>query len=144
MRDLLDERSAFTPVVIKELIGAHASDHVAIVTVQHNPGLLRDELLASDVGDAHNSFQEPENFLVAGGRRGRQERVLVEGTYYVNRLFATVEFIAKTVIPVGFVGVVVSYIGRKGIDTSDSEYSHGELVESGCRGVWRDPMMPGK
>ncbi|MEP7101483.1 MAG: SPFH domain-containing protein [Burkholderiales bacterium] len=144
MRDLLDERSAFTPVVIKEVIGTHASDQVAIVTVQDGPGLIRDELLAPDVGDAHNSFQEPENFLVAGGRRGRQERVLVEGTYYINRLFATVEFIAKTVIPVGFVGVVVSYIGRKGIDTSGSEYSHGELVESGCRGVWRDPMMPGK
>ena len=144
MRDLLDERSAFTPVVIKEVIGTHASDQVAIVTVQDGPGLVRDELLAPDVGDTHNSFQEPEAFLVAGGRRGRQERVLVEGTYYVNRLFATVEFIAKTVIPVGFVGVVVSYIGRKGIDTSGTEYSHGELVESGCRGVWRDPMMPGK
>jgi uncharacterized membrane protein YqiK len=144
MRDLLDERSAFTPVVIKEVTGTHASDQVAIVTVQDGPGLIRDELLAADVGDSHNSFQEPEAFLVAGGRRGRQERVLVEGTYYVNRLFATVEFIAKTVIPVGFVGVVVSYTGRKGVDTSGSEYSHGELVESGCRGVWRDPLMPGK
>jgi len=144
MRDLLDERSAFTPVVIKEATGAHASDQLAIVTVQDGPGLLRDELLAPDVGDTHNSFQEPEHFLKAGGRRGRQERVLVEGTYYINRLFATVELIAKTVIPVGFVGVVVSYIGRKGEDTSGSEYSHGELVEGGCRGVWRDPMMPGK
>jgi uncharacterized membrane protein YqiK len=96
------------------------------------------------VGDAHNSYQEPERFLAAGGRRGRQERVLVEGTYYVNRLFATVEFINKTIIPVGFVGVVVSYTGRKGEDMSGSEYSHGELVQTGCRGVWRDPLMPGK
>jgi uncharacterized membrane protein YqiK len=144
MRELLDERSAYTPVVIKEATGTHASDQLAIVTVQDGPALARDELLAPDVGDSHHSFQEPEAFLAAGGRRGRQERVLVEGTYYINRLFATVEFIAKTVIPVGFVGVVVSYIGRKGIDTSGSEYTHGELVESGCRGVWRDPMMPGK
>jgi len=45
---------------------------------------------------------------------------------------------------VGFVGVVVSYTGRKGADTSGSEYSHGELVETGCRGVWRDALMPGK
>jgi uncharacterized membrane protein YqiK len=144
MRDLLDERGAFTPVVIKEATGTHASDQLAIVTVQDGPALARDELLAPDVGDSHQSFQEPEAFIAAGGRRGRQERVLVEGTYYINRLFATVEFIAKTVIPVGFVGVVVSYIGRKGEDTSGAEYSHGELVESGCRGVWRDPMMPGK
>jgi len=144
MRGVLDERSAFKPVVIKEVAGTHDSDQLAIVTVQDGPGLPKDELLAADVGDSHNSFQEPEKFLAAGGKRGRQERVLVEGTYYINRLFATVEFIRKTVIPVGFVGVVVSYTGRKGDDLSGKEYSHGELVESGCRGVWRDPLMPGK
>lgn len=144
MRDVLDERNAFTPVVIKEVSGSHDSDQLAIVTVQDGPGLPKDELLAPDVGDAHNSFQEPEQFLAAGGKRGRQERVLVEGTYYINRLFATVEFIKKTIIPVGFVGVVVSYTGKKGDDVSGSEYSHGELVETHCRGVWRDPLMPGK
>jgi uncharacterized membrane protein YqiK len=80
MRDLLDERQAFTPVVIKEVAGTHDSDQLAIVTVQDGPGLPKDELLAPDVGDIHNAFQEPEKFLAAGGRRGRQERVLVEGT----------------------------------------------------------------
>ncbi|MGB7191920.1 MAG: SPFH domain-containing protein [Collimonas pratensis] len=144
MRGVLDERSGFTPVVLKEVAGTHDSDQLAIVTVQDGPGLPKDELLAPDVGDSHNSFQEPEKFLAAGGQRGRQERVLVEGTYYINRLFATVELIKKTIIPVGYVGVVVSYTGRKGSDLSGKEYSHGELVESGCRGVWRDPLMPGK
>jgi uncharacterized membrane protein YqiK len=144
MRGVLDERSGFTPVVLKEVAGTHDSDQLAIVTVQDGPGLPKDELLAPDVGDTHNSFQEPEKFLAAGGQRGRQERVLVEGTYYINRLFATVELIKKTIIPVGYVGVVVSYTGRKGSDLSGKEYSHGELVESGCRGVWRDPLMPGK
>lgn len=144
MREVLDERGGFTPVVIKEASGEHASDQLAIVTVQDGPALPRDELLAPDVGDGHNSFQEPELFLQAGGRRGRQERVLVEGTYYINRLFATVEFIQKTIIPLGFVGVVVSYTGAKGEDVSGSEYSHGELVQSGQRGVWREPLMPGK
>ncbi len=144
MRGVLDERGGFTPVVIKETTGSHDSDQLAVVTVQDGPGLLKDELLAPDVGDSHNAFQEPEKFLAAGGRRGRQERVLVEGTYFINRLFATIEFIKKTVIPVGYVGVVVSYTGHKGTDLSGTEYSHGELVESGCRGVWRDPLMPGK
>lgn len=144
MRDLLDERKAFTPVVIKEVAGTHGSDQIAIVTVQDGPGLHRDELLAPDVGDVHNAFQEPEKFLAAGGRRGRQERVLVEGTYYINRLFATVEFLSKTIIPMGYVGVVVSYTGHRGDDLSGTDYSHGELVESGCRGVWREPLMPGK
>jgi len=144
MRELLDQRRGFSPLVIKGTEDSHNSDLLAVVTVQDGPALPRDELLAPDVGDAHNSFQEPERFLKAGGKRGRQERVLVEGTYYINRLFATVELINKTVIPVGFVGVVVSYTGRKGNDVSGAEYSHGELVESGCRGVWRDPLMPGK
>jgi uncharacterized membrane protein YqiK len=144
MRELLDQRKGFSPVIIKGAEGEHDSDLLAIVTVQDGPALPKDELLAPDVGDVHNSYQEPEKFLAAGGHRGRQERVLVEGTWYINRLFATVEFIRKTVIPVGFVGVVVSYTGRRGNDLSGSEYSHGELVESGCRGVWRDPLMPGK
>ena len=144
MRELLDQRRGFSPLVIKGAEESHASDLLAVVTVQDGPALPRDELLAPDVGDHHNSFQEPEKFLKDGGKRGRQERVLVEGTYYINRLFATVELINKTVIPVGFVGVVVSYTGRKGNDVSGADYSHGELVETGCRGVWRDPLMPGK
>jgi uncharacterized membrane protein YqiK len=144
MRELLDQRRGFSPLVIKGTEDSHASDLLAVVTVQDGPALPRDELLAPDVGDHHNSFQEPEKFLKDGGKRGRQERVLVEGTYYINRLFATIELINKTVIPVGFVGVVVSYTGRKGNDMSGTDYSHGELVETGCKGVWRDPMMPGK
>ena len=144
MREVLDQRHGFAPLVIKGYEDDRTSDRLAVVTVHDGPALQSDELLAPDVGDTHNSFQEPEMFLGAGGRRGRQQRVLVEGTYYINRLFATVEMIDKTVIPVGFVGVVVSYTGRKGADMSGEDYSHGELVETGCRGVWRDPLMPGK
>jgi uncharacterized membrane protein YqiK len=70
--------------------------------------------------------------------------VLVEGTYYINRLFATIEMIPKTVVEVGTVGVVVSYTGEIGPDISGAEYRHGELVENKQRGVWRDPLLPGK
>ena len=64
----------------------------------------------------------PDRFLNAGGLRGRQLQVLVEGTYYLNRLFATVEMIPKTIIEVGFVGVVVSYHGGVGEDLSGEDY----------------------
>ncbi len=70
--------------------------------------------------------------------------MLTEGTYFVNRLFATVELINKIVVPVGYAGVVVSYYGPKGADTSGEEYRHGELVAMGNRGVWSEPLMPGK
>ena len=69
----------------------------------------------------HNNFQDPERFLQAGGRRGRQLQVLAEGTYYINRLFATVETIPKTVVEVGNVGVVVSYAGGVGTDLSGAD-----------------------
>ncbi|HEY4561346.1 MAG TPA: SPFH domain-containing protein, partial [Thermoanaerobaculia bacterium] len=63
---------------------------------------------------------------------------------YINRLFATEELVPKTVVEVGTVGVVVSYTGDSGRDISGKEYKHGELVTVGERGVWSDPLLPGK
>ncbi len=146
MAEVIEERGGFEPVVIKD-----ADDQIGVITVHDGPGLPAGEIIAPLVGsdpanDAtfHNSFQDAEAFLKAGGRKGRQLQVLVEGTYYINRLFATVERINKTVIEVGQVGVVVSYTGAAGTDTSGESYRHGELVANGERGVWRDPLLPGK
>lgn len=146
MADLLRQRDGFRPIVIKG-----TDDKVGIVTVHDGPSLNQNDIIAPTVGDDvsnpetyHNNFQDPEKFLKAGGFRGRQHQVLVEGTYFINRLFATVELIDKTVIPVGYVGVVVSYVGPKGVDSSGDDYKHGELVERGFRGVWSEPLMPGK
>jgi uncharacterized membrane protein YqiK len=133
-------------VVLKD-----ADDEIGVVTVHDGPGLGAGEIIAPAVGDDpsdrgafHNSFQDPEKFLAAGGRKGRQLQVLVEGTNYTHRLFATVERIDKTIVEVGEVGVVVSYTGEVGIDTSGEAYRHGELVRTGQRGVWADPLLPGK
>jgi uncharacterized membrane protein YqiK len=52
--------------------------------------------------------------------------------------------IPKTVVEVGNVGVVVSYTGELGIDISGDQYKHGELVKKGTRGVWVEPLLPGK
>ena len=145
MSDLIAERDGFEPIVIDSLL-----DLIGIVTVHDGPALREGEIIAPSVGGAaddphfHNSFQDPEAFLRAGGFRGRQHQVLVDGTYYLNRLFATVENVSKTIVEVGMVGVVVSYIGEKGFDLSGDEYRHGELVEVGFRGVWNVPLLPGK
>jgi len=146
MIQVLSERQGFTPLVI-----SGAEDVVGIVTTHDGPAMAQGEIIAPVVGDDpadedtfHNSFQDPEKFLRAKGRRGRQLQVLVEGTYYINRLFATIERIQKTVIEVGSVGVVVSYTGAAGSDLSGKDYKHGELVENGQRGVWIDPLLPGK
>src|SRR5215213_9629639 len=146
MANVIGERNGFVPVIIKD-----TDDKIGIATVHDGPSLGQGEIIAPVVGDDpkdadtyHNKFQDPDKFLKAGGFRGRQLQVLVEGTYYVNRLFATVEMIQKTVIEVGNVGVVVSYTGETGEDLSGAEYRHGELVTRGKRGVWEEALLPGK
>ena len=146
MAQVISERGGFVPVIIKD-----TDDKIGIATVHDGPSLGQGEIIAPVVGDDpnnhdtyHNKFQDPDKFLKAGGFRGRQLQVLVEGTYYVNRLFATIEMIQKTIIEVGNVGVVVSYTGETGEDLSGSEYRHGELVARGRRGVWEEALLPGK
>lgn len=146
MAQVIAERGGFVPVIIKD-----TDDKIGIATVHDGPSLAQGEIIAPVVGDNpkddatyHNKFQDPDKFLKAGGFRGRQLQVLVEGTYFVNRLFATVEMIQKTVIEVGNVGVVVSYTGATGEDLSGKEYRHGELVARGQRGVWEEALLPGK
>jgi uncharacterized membrane protein YqiK len=144
--DLITERGGFEPVVIKG-----TDDLVGIVTVHDGPALADGEIIAPVVGNDpakpelyHNNFQDPEKFLQADGRRGRQLQALVDGTYYLNRLFSTVEMIPKTIVEVGQVGVVVSYTGEAGADLSGADYKHGELVRRGQRGVWSEALLPGK
>jgi uncharacterized membrane protein YqiK len=125
-------------------------DSINIVTVHDGPSLAPGEIIAPAVGTDpseehyHNNFQDPENFLLAGGRRGRQYVPLTDGTYFINRWFASVEMIPKTVVPIGYVGVVVSYYGRVGEDLSGTAFRHGERVAEGQRGVWEKPLGPGK
>jgi GTPase SAR1 family protein len=42
------------------------------------------------------------------------------------------------------VGVVIAYIGREGKDVTGEAFKHGNLVNKGEKGVWVDPMDPGK
>ncbi|MDD3137917.1 MAG: SPFH domain-containing protein [Lachnospiraceae bacterium] len=143
MQQTLLSRNAFSPVVIMAS-GDQSSDVMGIVTIHDGISLQEGEIIASSVGEEHASFQDPEKFLALGGRRGKQIQVLTDGTYYINRLFATVDFKPKTVVPIGFVGVVVSFFGKEGVDTTGVEYKHGELVGAGCKGVLEKPLMPGK
>ena len=130
--------------------GQRGVDTIAIITVHDGPSLPPGEIIAPGVGNEsadphyHNNYQVPEAFLRAGGRRGRQYIPLTDGTYFINRWFATVEMIPKTVVPIGYVGVVVSYYGRIGRDLSGDAFRHGERVAEGERGIWERPLGPGK
>lgn len=138
MQHTIAERQGFEPVIIRD-----TQDVTGIVTVHDGPALESDDIIAPVVA-GHENFQQIEAFLSAGGHRGRQLQALVEGTYFINRLFATIETIPKEIIEIGTVGVVVSYVGPRGEDKSAENYLHGELVGRGERGVWQDPLLPGK
>jgi len=155
----LNAIAAFDPVVIGKTVIAPDPispgkqmdvDTIGIITVQDGPSLVPGEIIAPSVGndanDAnfHNNFQDTEAFLRGGGRRGRQYVPLTDGTYFINRWFATVEIVPKTVVPIGYVGVVVSYYGPMGADISGDNFRHGERVARGERGVWEKPLGPGK
>ena len=143
MQQTLAARKAFTPVVIMGN-NEDTADLMCIVTVHDGQPLDEGEIIAPSVGEGHSSYQDPEAFLRLGGRRGKQLQVLTDGTYYINRLFATVEYRPKTVVPIGFVGIVVSFYGDEGVDTTGADYHHGELVAQGSKGVLEKPLMPGK
>jgi uncharacterized membrane protein YqiK len=144
MQQTLNARGAFSPVIIMGGKDSESNDLMGIVTVHDGPSLAQGEIIAPSVGEGHASFQDPEKFLELGGRRGKQLQVLTDGTYYINRLFATVEYRPKTVVPIGFVGVVVSFYGEIGKDTTGDDYKHGTLVADGCKGVLEKPLLAGK
>src|ERR1044071_1364110 len=125
-----------------------STDSIGVVSIQDGPTIGSGEIIAPEVkpipGSDHNYFQDPEAFLQLGGKRGKQLQVLTDGTFFINRWFGTVEIKAKTLIPIGYVGVIVSYHGAAGDDTTGDSFRYGEQVESGHRGVWRSALAPGK
>src|SRR5262249_1084147 len=122
-------------------------DTVGVGTVPDGPSIESGEIIAPEGRAAvpdHNYFHGPGTVLVLGRRRGQQLQVLTDGTFFINRWFATVEVRPKTLIPIGYVGVVVSYYGRKGKDVTGEGFRYGEQVEPGERGVWKQALPPGK
>ncbi len=158
-RELL-EAGGFDPVVVGKGRGGQQEpadstelkphDNIGIVTTHDGPAIEPGEIIAPAVGTDpagphyHNNYQDVEAFLAAGGRRGRQYVPLTDGTYFLNRWFATVELIPKTIVPIGYVGVVVSYFGTVGQDLSGESFRHGERVGEGARGVQTNTLCPGK
>jgi uncharacterized membrane protein YqiK len=92
----------------------------------------------------HDNFQNAQAFLDAGGRRGLQEQVVLSGQWNINPWFAQVEQVPMVEIPIGHVGVVISYVGKAHEDVSGADFKHGDLVLNGHKGVWVSPLLPGR
>jgi uncharacterized membrane protein YqiK len=118
-------------------------DRVGIVTVLDGHPIPAGDL-AGPIVPEHDSFQRGQGFIDAGGCRGLQEEVLLAGSWNLNPWFVRVETVPLTEIPIGYVGVVVSYVGNEHLDVSGDTFTHGDLVEKGRKGVWVEPLLPGK
>ncbi len=118
-------------------------DMVGIVTTLDGQPIEPGEI-AGQVIPGHENFQNAQAFLNGGGRRGLQEQVLLSGSWNLNPWFAQVEQVPMVEIPIGHVGVVISYVGRAHEDVSGVDFKHGDLVNTGHKGVWVTPLYPGR
>ena len=116
---------------------------VGIVTTREGRP-LDSGVIAGAVIDGHNMFQSPQAFIDGKGSKGLQEQVLLAGRYFINPRFATVETVDMTEVPIAHVGVVIAFVGREGRDVTGDSFKHGNLVSKGEKGVWVEPLDPGK
>ena len=119
------------------------SDKVGIVTVLDGAPMPIGQMAAQPVS-GHDSFQNPEAFVRNGGCRGLQEQIILAGTYNINPWFCEIEEHPLFEVPIGHVGVVVSFVGDDTKDISGDQFTHGNIVRRGGKGVWEEPLYPGK
>lgn len=116
---------------------------VGVITALDGKPLDQGNIAGSNT-DGHNNFQDFDVFLTNGGQRGLQIQVIQAGSYSLNPWAVEVEKKEMTQIPIGHVGVVISYVGKEGKDVTGDNFKHGNIVNKGERGVCITPLDPGK
>jgi uncharacterized membrane protein YqiK len=116
---------------------------IGIVTALDGEPIQQGQIAGKNV-EGHNNFQDCDTFLEISGNRGLQPQVMLAGSYYINTWAFQIEQNPMTDVPIGYVGVVISYIGEDGKDVTGDTFKHGNIVSKGQRGVWMEPLGPGK
>jgi uncharacterized membrane protein YqiK len=132
---------AFT-VTIANMTIIH-ENMVGIVTALDGKPIPSGQIAGPDL-TGHNNFQDFDGFLLNGGSRGLQPQIILAGSYNINPWAVQIEEVPMTDVPIGHVGVVISYIGEDGKDLTGDTFKHGNIVAKGQRGVWLEPLGPGK
>ncbi|SHF37953.1 SPFH domain-containing protein [Pedobacter caeni] len=132
---------AFT-VTIADMVNIK-ENMVGIVTTLDGLPIEGGQIAGKQV-TGHNNFQDIDIFLKNNGNRGLQPSIILAGSYNINPWAIQIEEIPMTDVPIGFVGVVISYIGEDGKDISGESFKHGNIVSKGQRGVWMEAYGPGK
>jgi uncharacterized membrane protein YqiK len=118
-------------------------DRVGIVATLDGTPIEGGEI-AGPIISGHENFQNAQIFINGGGRRGLQEQVMLSGSWNLNPWFVQIEQVPMTEVPIGYVGVVISYVGKSEGDISGDAFTHGNLVKRGDKGVWIESLQAGK
>lgn len=134
------------------------ADHIGVVTTLEGlPISDTGKIAACEISlDKHSNFQDAAAFLAAGGEKGLQIPVLRAGSYAINPWFADVKQEEMVNVAIGECAVVTSYVGEEyksgeaavqegGTDkvSADSKVN-AKLVPNGYKGIWTEPLGPGK
>lgn len=121
------------------------ADQVGIVTIKEGRPITEAGKIAADEipSNLHDNFQNAAEFIKANGQKGLQIPVLRAGNYAINPWFANVELVDMIKVDIGFCGVVTSFVGEEGVDTTDDAVN-AKIVKNGQKGIWAEPLQPGK
>ncbi len=132
---------AFT-VTVSPMIIIHENMVGIVTSLDGQP--IESGQIAGKFIEGHNNFQDFDMFLKNNGNRGLQPSIILAGSYNINPWAIQIEEVPMTDVPIGHVGVVISYIGQDGQDLTGESFKHGNIVAKGNRGVWMEPYGPGK
>ncbi len=127
----------------EDVVKVIPKDKVGIVTTNDGIPLIKGEI-AANIIDGHDNFQDFDAFIEKGGSRGLQQQVVLSGSWNLNPWAVSVEIQDMVNIDIGYVGVINSYVGPEGVDTSGANFQHGNIVSKGQKGVWAEVLSPGK
>jgi uncharacterized membrane protein YqiK len=118
---------------------------IGIVTIlEGRPIIDASKIAANEVSiEVHNNFQNAAAFLAEKGQKGLQIPVLRSGNYAINPWFAMIEQVPMVEVCIGECGVVTSFVGDEGEDTTNADVN-AKIVQTGKKGIWAEPLGPGK
>jgi len=131
---------------------------VGVVVAMDGTPLPSGYIVAPEPKGDHKHFQNGQAFIDADGYRGPQLETLQPGEYYINNRLFEVTLYSVTVVPPGYVAVIISSVGKE-LGTSSNapavsttptlDQPLHEAVESllilekNQRGIFREPVAPG-
>ncbi len=128
------------------------SGSIGIVTARDGGQIAPGRLLARRVA-GHQSYQDGEAFIVAGGQRGPQIELMLPGRYRLNTDFFNVEIMPATIVAANQVGLVTAKDGQPlppgelvaAVVTGHTDFQDAEafLGAGGQRGPQFDLLKPG-